>query len=137
MPRKNQRRKNANSQSGRRKPKPIKFNQSEIDNEQEEHRATIENDTVDEEQEMEPINGSAPIQADDENTESILSSASDSNEHHSAEQTVEIDDVQNVASITIPVAYTNPFDNRTFNCISHAEIANLHFFLFIELLISL
>lgn len=55
MPRKNQRRKTANSQSGRRKPKPIKFNQNEIENEQKHLRASIEedDDVVDDEQQNE------------------------------------------------------------------------------------
>lgn len=58
MPRKNQKRKNANKQSTR-KPKPIKFNPSELENEQKclQSGAMIENDEVDdreEKQDMKP-----------------------------------------------------------------------------------
>lgn len=141
MPRKNPKRKNANSQSGRRKAKPIKFNRSDIENEQKLLRASIGDDAVDEHpnelkhcqnKEMESSSGSTSHQEQDDddddndnsdggggtitNNQIILNLDSNGNEIDRANQTDETDDVQNDATITIPVAYTDSLANSTFNC---------------------
>lgn len=150
MPRKNQKRKNANSQSGRRKAKPIKFNRSDIENEQKLLRASIGDAAVDEhpnelehnqDEEMESSNGSTSHQEQDDdddddnsivggidgniigttttttaNNQIILNLDSNGNEIDRANQTDETDDVQNDATIRIPVAYNDSLANSTFNC---------------------
>lgn len=137
MPRKNQKRKNANSQSGRRKAKPIKFNPNDIENEQREHCASSieeDDDAVDDKQqqqheqdqdhdkEMESIDGKVPIQEDDAtdddngNNQIILISALDGNEINQTNQMDKTDDVHHDAAITIPVAYTDSPAHSTFNC---------------------
>lgn len=136
MPRKNQRRKNASSQSGRRKPKPIKFNPSEIESEQNLVNDTNPDDGVadaddnnEHEQEIMSNSGYASMNEtatddvdDDENKTCTLSSTNEiandyENDDH-ANQMDRIDDVQNDdANRTIPAAYTNSLANRTFNYI--------------------
>lgn len=134
MPRKNQRRKNANSQSGRRKAKPIKFNPSDIENEERQLGASIAEDgAIDYEQqeqeqdhslEMESIDGSVSIREDDDddddddsgNNQIILNSTSDGKLIDRTNQMDKTDDVQNDAPITIPMAYNDSLANSTFNC---------------------
>lgn len=130
MPRKNQRRKNANSQSGRRKAKPIKFNPSDIENEGRQLGALIAEDgAIDDEQqeqeqdhiqEMESIDGSVSIREDYDddsgNNQIILNSTLDGKLIDRTNQMDKIDDVQNDAPITIPIAYNDSLAKRTFNC---------------------
>lgn len=132
MPRKNQKRKNENSQSGRRKPKPIKFNQSEIESERKLLGTSNQENAFDEKQEMESNSGSVPIQASDEftmSTSSTAAAAADGNENDCTNQLDKIDDVQNDDTITIPAAYINSLSNRTFNYISHEKDASSSFFI--------
>lgn len=69
MPRKNQRNSKSNSQSGRRKPKPIKFNASEIQREQYQLNASNENiNAID----VEVNNGSTFDKMDNENNVNII-----------------------------------------------------------------
>lgn len=140
MPRKNQRRKNASSQSGRRKPKPIKFNPSEIESEQNLVNETNPDDAVadadnnnENEHEIVSNNGNASMNEtatdddddDAENKTCTLSSTKEiangcENDH--ANQMDRIDDVQNDdANRTIPAAYTNSLVNRTFKYNFHLE----------------
>lgn len=150
MPRKNQKRKNANSQSGRRKAKPIKFNPSDIENEQSKLCASIEeDDAVDDEQEqeqqqhqdhdsmMESIVGSVRIQEDNvdvgsDNNQIISNSTLNGNEIDHTNQTDKTDDVQNGAGITIPVAYNDSIANSTLNC--NFKCRNYFFLFSIELI---
>lgn len=86
MPRKNQRRKNANN--GRRKPKPIKFNPSEIVSEQKLLNVN-QDDAIDEEQEMESCDETTQIQTVDENIMCRLSpNAADDNDNDQTHQMV-------------------------------------------------
>lgn len=134
MPRKNQRRKNANSQpSGRRKAKPIKFNPSDIENEQKRLCASpavddaIDDDQQSHDQEMESIDGSVPIGEDDDDDDNdendienssnnpiIVDTMSDDNEINRSNQS---DGSENDASTPTPaVCNDSPNDNRTFIC---------------------
>lgn len=104
MPRKNQRRKNVNSQSqssGQRKAKPIKFNPSDLEVEQKRllDIESIENDAIDMQSEPE-----RPITT--ENTSDNATVADDSTgKCHSMEQN---DIVQDVVVIEIPIMTTSP-----------------------------
>lgn len=127
MPRKNQRRKNANSQNGRRKAKPIKFNPSDIENEQKRLCASpavddaIDDEQQNQDQEMESIDGSVPIQEDDDennaNNQIKVDTTLDDNEINRTNQTNQSDDMKNDVSAPIPsVCNDSPNDNRTFIC---------------------
>lgn len=126
MPRKNQKRKNINSQSGRRKSKPIKFNPNEIENEQKclgmatasvaANDAAATDEENDDEQEAK---GSDSIQEDGKNNTNNLSSiAADGSENDHTNQIDKIDDVQNETTIIIrdAISSNNSLSNRTFNC---------------------
>lgn len=148
MPRKNQKRKNANSQSGRRKPKPIKFNPADIENEQNSHRSTADDDDVAvdgeelvqelehyQNEEIEPENGSATQKKDDDDDDDddkssnqvILNSELNENEINRTNQ-MNTDDVQNDVNTTIPVAYTDSIANSTFNCKNSFILLYIPFF---------
>lgn len=108
MPRKNQRRKNVNSQSvAQRKAKPIKFNPSDLEVEQNRHLdiESIENDAMDMQSELE-ITSIHKMNSKQWNPSDNVTIAGDLTEKcHSMEQN---DIVQEVAVIEIPAMNAPP-----------------------------
>lgn len=136
MPRKNQKRRNANSQSGRRKAKPIKFNPGDIENERKRQCSSLAvDDAIDDDhkihdQEMESIDGCVLIREDDDdddndendnkngsNNQIIEDTTLDDNEINRTNQTIQSDERKNDVSTPIPtVCNHSDNDNRMFVC---------------------